>query len=64
MSSARACGSARAFAGVRVNSNTLALGIPDFPDLSPTQGNTDLHLGVWNNWLLDDGVYGTVSFRF
>ncbi|MFM7675269.1 MAG: hypothetical protein ACKO5F_06730 [Synechococcus sp.] len=49
---------------MRVNSNTLALGIPNFPDLSLTQGNTYLHLGVWNDWLLDDGIYGTVSFRF
>ncbi|MFM7674028.1 MAG: hypothetical protein ACKO5F_00185 [Synechococcus sp.] len=34
-----------------MNSNTLALGIPDFPDLSLTQGNTYLHLGVNGNSL-------------
>ena len=34
------------FAGVSVNSNTLTLGIPDFPDLSLTQNNTYLRLGV------------------
>lgn len=39
------------FAGISVNSNTLALGIPDFPDLSLTQGNTYLRLGINGNGL-------------
>lgn len=28
------------------------------------QFETENNLGMWNNWLLDDGLYGKVSFRF
>ena len=28
------------------------------------QFDTNNNLGVWNDWLLDDGFYGKVSFRF
>jgi hypothetical protein len=28
------------------------------------QFETNDNLGVWNDWVLDDGLYAKVSFRF
>ena len=51
-----------AFAGVSVNSNTLALGLPDFPDLSLTQSNTYLRLGVNGNGLSGPVTWGGSAY--